>query len=94
MDDVTVPEAPDEEITEDNSLWKEGSYASYDCTYREVEEASGEYVVTKRGNRYARKGDYIVMGLDEAPQGYGSQTIARVVRKDDDNLSLSRKAQA
>jgi hypothetical protein len=91
LQDDTVPEVEDN-ITDDGprSEWNEGSYAGYDCLYREITDPLGETVVTKRGNKYARKGDYVVNGLDEAPMGYHSQTIARVIRADDNNLSLSR----
>ena len=91
LQDDSVPEVEDTVTDEGpSSEWNEGSYAGYDCQYREVVDQLGEYIVTKRGNKYARKGDYVVYGLDEAPVGYHSQTIARVVRADDSNLSLSR----
>lgn len=94
MQDRTVPEAPDDNVTEPESEWKAGTYAGYDCMYREVTDSQGEAHATKRGNRFARKGDFIVLGLDEAPAGYHSQTIARVVRKEDKQFSDTRKSQA
>lgn len=91
LQDESVPEVEDT-ITDEGpgSGWNEGSYAGYDCRYREITDPLGETVATKRGNKYARKGDYVVDGLDEAPVGYHSQTITRVVRADDNNLNLSR----
>jgi hypothetical protein len=86
LQEDTVPEVVETEEVGPDAEWKEGTYAGYKCTYREVRSDDGENVVTKRGNKYARKGDYVVLGLDEAPAGYGSQTIARVVRVDDNNL--------
>lgn len=94
MEDTVVPEVPEVDVSGPESEWKDGSYAGYDCTYKTVSDKLGENVVTKRGNRYAREGDHIVYGLDEAPSGHGSQTVARIVRKDDSNLSLTRKTQA
>jgi hypothetical protein len=87
FEEDTVPEVVDEEeVTGPPAEWQDGTYAGYACKYREVRPDEGEWVVTKRGNVYARKGDYVVNGLDEAPKGYHSQTIARVVRVSDSNL--------
>jgi hypothetical protein len=91
----TVPEVEDN-VTADGPEpeWKEGSYSGYDCQYREIKLEAGETVVTKRGNVYARKGDYVVSGLDEAPAGYHSQSIPRVIRSEDNNLTLDRGSKA
>jgi hypothetical protein len=86
LEEDTVPEVVDDVEVGPPEEWQDGTYAGYSCKYREVRSDDGEHVVTKRGNVYARKGDYVVNGLDEAPRGYHSQTIARVVRVNDSNL--------
>jgi hypothetical protein len=66
----------------------EADYNGYPCTVREVTDRRGETVVTAKGNVHARAGDYVALGVDDAPKGYGSATIARVIRRNDDALEL------
>jgi len=66
-------------------------YKGYDCTVREVTDRRGEIVVTARGNVHARYGDFVALAVDEAPRGFRSTRIDRVIRKDDARLELGEE---
>lgn len=67
------------------------TYKGFPCVVRLVEDHRGDTVVTKRGNIHARPGDYVAVGVDEAPPGFRGQTIDRVVRRDDRSLILGEE---